>query len=627
MPSVRSAVRLLRREGAGAVVLAGERRVPEGVRRRGFPVLRRLVTPLRQRRPSSSTLLLTAVLLARRTGRPAEARILLAQREATEGSGRAHLDALHEQEVARQRERRRRAKERARERERQRRDAERRRREQERLRRIEQRRRREQEEARRADVTRRYERGRDTWRAGDYTEALRELREPELAGVEPAQRLGARVLADVTAREPGWAPAAPPALLPASGGPVPGRILHLVVNSLPQTLAGYNVRTQSVATAQRAAGLDPRVVTRPGFPWDDGHDDATERDEVDGITYHHVRSDQQGIGTADRIEEMVVSTAPLVATQRPAAIQSTTPFEHGRAARALASAVGVPMVYEVRGFLEASWLAGTPSATEDTERYRLSRDAEGATAAAADHVVTLGAWMRDDLVARGVPAERITVIPNAVDVQRFSPSGIGGEVKRQLGIDPATVTVGYVTTVRAYEGVDVLLRAVAALRAGGHDVHALIVGDGPALTELRELADELGLVSDDAPGVTFTGKVSHDEIVAHYEAIDVFVVPRHDLTVTRSVTPLKPLEAMAMRRALVVSDLPALTETITESETGLTFAAGDAHALADTLAPLVDDPERRASLGEAAREWVAAERTWAANGQRYLDVFTQLGAV
>jgi glycosyltransferase involved in cell wall biosynthesis len=113
----------------------------------------------------------------------------------------------------------------------------------------------------------------------------------------------------------------------------------------------------------------------------------------------------------------------------------------------------------------------------------------------------------------------------------------------------------------------------------------------------------------------------------YYAQIDVFVVPRTNDQVSRTVTPLKPLEAMAMQRAVVTSDVPALRELILPGETGLVFAAEDATALTTAIEPLLDDPAARARLGKAAREWVIAARTWHRNGELYRQLYAELGAV
>jgi glycosyltransferase involved in cell wall biosynthesis len=148
-------------------------------------------------------------------------------------------------------------------------------------------------------------------------------------------------------------------------------------------------------------------------------------------------------------------------------------------------------------------------------------------------------------------------------------------------------------------------------------VACLIVGDGKRREELESLARRSGA----AGAIHFTGRVPHDEVRAHYALLDAFVVPRRNDRAARYVTPLKPFEAMAMARPLVVADLPALVEIAAPGERGLAFPVEDADALAAELERLMDDPALGSRLAEAGRAWVLAERTWASNGDRYRNLY------
>jgi glycosyltransferase involved in cell wall biosynthesis len=148
------------------------------------------------------------------------------------------------------------------------------------------------------------------------------------------------------------------------------------------------------------------------------------------------------------------------------------------------------------------------------------------------------------------------------------------------------------------------------------------VGDGDYRPTIEETARRLGL--DDGT-LIMTGRVEHDHVARYYSLIDVFVVPRTADRVSRLVTPIKPYEAMALERAVVVSDLPALREIVVPGETGLTFRAEDVDDLARTLGGLIDDPALRRRLGTQARAWIRAERTWDHNGRRYRELFERLG--
>ena len=183
--------------------------------------------------------------------------------------------------------------------------------------------------------------------------------------------------------------------------------------------------------------------------------------------------------------------------------------------------------------------------------------------------------------------------------------------------------MGYISTFTAYEGIRYLIEAVAALRARGRRLRLLLVGDGRDREALVELANRLGL--DDGT-LVMPGRVPYDDVQDYYSIIDVFVVPRTADRVSALVTPLKPFEAMAMERALVVSDVPPLREIVTPNETGLVFRPQDSGHLADVIEGALDDPELRARLGRQAREWVVTSRTWAHNGARYRQLYERLGA-
>jgi glycosyltransferase involved in cell wall biosynthesis len=365
------------------------------------------------------------------------------------------------------------------------------------------------------------------------------------------------------------------------------------------------------------------MVTRAGYPVLQGVVDAARRDVVDGITYHRLAADDLARrGPTDQIDATVARLAPLVTTHRPAVLHPTSPFDNARVALALRAATGLPNVYAVRGFLEEKWRARIGDGADRTERYRRIRAIEGWCMREADRVVTLGDAMRADIIDRGVDPAHVVVIPNAVDPDAFAPRPADLTLRTALGVDTGDIVIGYVSSLVGYEGIDHLLSAIALLRARGRRVRRLIVGDGVERAALQLQAAQLGV----ADIVHFAGRVPVADVQRWYAQIDVFVVPRTNDRVARAVTPLKPLEAMALERAVVTSDVPALRELIDPGVTGLVFEAEDPVSLADTVEPLLDDPGARARLGAAARAWVADGRTWRDNGARYRSLYAELGA-
>jgi glycosyltransferase involved in cell wall biosynthesis len=415
---------------------------------------------------------------------------------------------------------------------------------------------------------------------------------------------------------------APPEPQPIDRQParVPGRILWLAYKSLPTEQTGYTLRTQQSAVAQRDAGFDPHVLVLQGAAT---IGDGAREVAVDGVPYHRLPGAGK-LGRAGKARGHDATQLAIVEAERlePSAIQATTPFMVGRTGLALGRLFGLPVVYEVRGFMEEVWLTSMGESGLDADHYLLTREAEGACMLAADAVVTIGEAMKAEIVARGVPADRISVIPNVVDSQRFTPGPRDGELARELGITADEVVVGYISSFQPYEDVETFVGAIKLLHSRGRSVRGLWVGgEGVRLAAARRRVKAAGL-----EGVlSLPGRVPHGEIPRYHRLIDVFTVPRADSRVGRLVTPLKPFEAMASGRPVVVSRLEALLEIVTEGETGMSYEAGNPGDLADVLDRLIADPELRRRLGDAERAWVVANRTVEQMGERYRVLYEGLG--
>ncbi|MEM8704820.1 MAG: glycosyltransferase [Actinomycetota bacterium] len=464
-------------------------------------------------------------------------------------------------------------------------------------------------------------------RVGDPITGLEISRQMVAVSDTAKHRLQLRVTeGQVRELDPSWLP-------PVAGRSAPltpahdRRILHFLKGSFPHRVAGATTRSRYTLLAQREAGLDPVAVTDLQFPRNEDIHDFEILEEVDGIRHHRLDA---GPGLELRLvpndQELTLWTTladRIVRQERPAILHAASGsrgYENAVVASALGRHHQLPVVYEVRSFHEATWTADLDLAENaPLYRMRVARENEAMFGAAA--VVTLAGSMRDDLVERGVDPDNITIIPNAVDASHFDPAPPDLELKRSLGLGDRTV-VGYISNLSRREGVDFLLRATKQLVDRGHDVACLVCGDGPEREGLLELAGELGL----GDRAVLPGAVPHEDIHRYYGIIDVFVIPRRNDRAARFVTPIKPFEAMALERTIVVSDLPALREIVDPPTRGLAFEPEDADALAATIEPLITDPERRRSLGKAAREWVVRERSWEANARRYVELYDKVVA-
>jgi glycosyltransferase involved in cell wall biosynthesis len=471
-------------------------------------------------------------------------------------------------------------------------------------------------------------RGEVALRMGRYREAARRLerasrRRPHDPGL---RRAADRAAGELALLDPAWRPGLPVRPAPRAWQPQRGRVFHVLTNSMPYRPAGYAVRSAQVARCQQDVGLEPVMITRAGFPGAEGATRAAAIDVLDGVAYHRIRPD---LGPGLPIDRIATETAAgierLVAELRPALLAPTSNYVNAQVALAVGERLGLPVTYEVRGFLEETWRSRMGDAIVDGDRYRLAREIETDCMRRASAVITLSETMRDDILARGgIDPDQVLVIPNAVDVRRFVPGPRDEALGSALGIGRDELVIGYITSLTTYEGIGYLIDAVANLHRRGRSVRLLLVGDGDARADLEARAGRAGLLGPN-PVAIFTGRVPYPDIQRYYRLIDIFVVPRTLDRVSQLVTPLKPYEAMSMARPVVVSAVPALLEMIRDGETGRSFRPEDVGDLAAVIESLIDDPAERDRIGRAAREWVSAERSWSANGQRYLALYRRLG--
>src|SRR5580658_4970432 len=313
------------------------------------------------------------------------------------------------------------------------------------------------------------------WREGRLTDAIETL---EHAPGLRARRLRARLTAERAVLQ------GDPMIVNSSGQIQPisvhdhestrtkGRVLHLVNDALPTTSAGYTIRTHEIVLAQQAAGLDPHVVTRCGFPVTQGTLDGRRLVTLDGIPYHRLLPWRLP-ARADQAAELSIDMAARLTEQvKPSVLHAASNYVNAVTALAVGKKYGLPVVYEVRGFWEDTWLSRHPRGVDlaRSELYRRNRDLETRCMLAADLVVTLGEAMRDEIVARGVPAEKVLIVPNAVSAEFLRPLPDGEALRTELGIKPAEHVVGVVSTLVPHEGIGTLLEATQLLRERGVEV-------------------------------------------------------------------------------------------------------------------------------------------------------------
>jgi len=397
------------------------------------------------------------------------------------------------------------------------------------------------------------------------------------------------------------------------------RILHILDHSLPLH-SGYTFRTLAILRQQRELGWFTMQLTSAKQGPADGAQQL-----VDGWHFYRTAPDARWWARLPVLRQLAVIIGLAVRLRRlakrlkPDILHAHSPALNAIAALNAGRALGIPVVYEVRAFWEDA-AADHGSSRPGGLRYRLTQALETYALRRADAVTTICEGLRRELCARGVPAHKITVIPNAVDALAFSvtaPDDLW--LAHKLGLHGHLV-IGFIGSFYAYEGLALLLRAMPRMLAAQPALRLLLAGGGPQEAALRALAAQLDIEG----AVVFAGRVPHAQVASYYQLVDICVYPRLPMRLTELVTPLKPLEAMAQGRLVVASDVGGHRELVEHGTTGMLFRAGDAGALAQTVLNLLLAPASWPVLRRQARAFVETERSWGASVGRYAPVYARV---
>ena len=402
------------------------------------------------------------------------------------------------------------------------------------------------------------------------------------------------------------------------------KILHLFKVTYPFESTGGSIRNLNIVESQLNIGLEPLVATPLNYPRIFGIGDFALEEKIRGV--RHIRFD---IGTlnfksasyiCDNIQLNTQLLAGLIRKENPAILHAASGYkgyELATMAKVLSDHFSIPWIYEVRSFHEHTWTKDVFYANNSWHtKQRMLK--ENALMHQANHVVTISDSMKEALITRGIPEEKITIVPNAVDIQSFVPGRKSRKLVKKLGVEKMKI-LGYISNMSLREGHDILIRAIPHIVKEYPDIILLIVGDGPQKDNLEKLVRDLDIESK----VIFTGKVDHAEVQDYYRLIDLFIVPRRRDYASDLVTPLKPYEAMALEIPLVVSDRKALIEIIGEDR-GFSFKTEDHEDLARVVFDCLKNPDKCKARADAAKKWLINNRTWKKNADIYQELYSKL---
>jgi glycosyltransferase involved in cell wall biosynthesis len=399
--------------------------------------------------------------------------------------------------------------------------------------------------------------------------------------------------------------------------PIPRRVVYAVNHSFPFSTNGYAVRSHAVAMALNKRGFNTFVVSNMGGPL------ATQKLsgqnwspalQIDGVRYLRLFAPNARAGVFEsNFQSSIEKVIELLRVFKPAVVMAASNWQSAMPSAVAARELAIPFFYEVRGFWEITRLAYSPTWSNSSE-FRLEVEQETAMARRAERVFTLNRFMRDELKRRGVPVEKIHLVPNGFPGSA-APS-VRSVTREELGISSRFV-VGYIGSFNIYEGLEDLIRAVALVRRHGVDVSLLLVGSAesrgfglgdpgncPVTTSYRRLAKDLSI----SESLFMPGRIATAMTGAYYSLLDLVIIPRRPYAVCELVSPMKPLEAVSHGVRVLMSDVDPLVDLAELSSRFYYFRKGDLESLVEQLMALLHDV-----TAPRAHNEILSSRSWEAN--------------
>ena len=398
------------------------------------------------------------------------------------------------------------------------------------------------------------------------------------------------------------------------------KIFHILDHSLPLH-SGYTFRSQNIFRSQQKMGYDPFVLTSPK------HEESLKKETdtseiINGIKYYRTGSVQGYklplISELKLMHSLYRRIFEIAAIENPDLIHAHSPVLNAIPAIKAAGKLNIPVVYEIRAFWEdAAVDHGTYQ--ENSWKYRLTKFIETKVCKRADHVCILCNGLKNDLISRGIPEQKITPVFNGINPDDLKAVPPDVEYLEKWNLKDKKV-IGFIGSFYRYEGLDLLIKAFSKISDRYGNVMLLLVGGGEMEKELKDLASKLGIQDR----VVMPGRIPHERIAGVYSIIDILCYPRYSMRLTELVTPLKPLEAMAMSRALVASDVGGHKELIKDNHTGILFKAGESDDLACKIENILNDTDFEKSLQNNGLKWVKVYHTWSSTTSVYEKIYESL---
>ncbi len=396
------------------------------------------------------------------------------------------------------------------------------------------------------------------------------------------------------------------------------KVYHILDHFIP-IYSGYAFRSKYIMQFQRKWGIDASAIISPK------HSQNLKKNEViDDIPCTRMHIDYKFLGKIPYLREFFFLNffkkriLETIKENPPDILHSHSPILCGIPALNAARKAGIPVIYELRSLWEDSAVSAGVTSTKSL-RYILSKQYETNLLKKVDGVITICEGLKQEIVKRGIPEEKIHVTPNGVDPQTFLPRPPCTELIAKHKLEGKKI-IGFFGSFYNYEGLYDMVQAMPTILKEDKSAVLLLGGKGEEEDVLKSLVEKLQIQDS----VIFLGQVEHKDVLSYYSIMDIVVYPRKKSRLTDLVTPLKPLEAMSMGKAVLGSSASGIMELIQDQKTGSIFQAGNSDSLAQQCLDLLKYPEKRKELGVNAREYILKHRNWENIVREHVDVYQKL---
>lgn len=378
------------------------------------------------------------------------------------------------------------------------------------------------------------------------------------------------------------------------------KILYIPASSLPYHISGYTTRTQSILEALRTEGVDFRVLTRPGYPFD-RHDrlntPSANYTLINNIRYDHVKWPSRLLWILPYVVMASRQIKKYAIKHNISIIHAASNYVNALPALFAARDLGIPFQYEMRGLWELTRISREPEYINTTE-YKRGIYFESVVAAHADTVFVISNQLMSYINKQwGISFERMSLLPNCVDPSNYD---VSSRIQHDI------ITIGYAGSIIKYEGLDTLIDAVDILRSKQIEIRVQIVGDGESKVEILNKIRDLNLTDR----VELLGRMSQHDAHDVIKKCAIVCIPRKPFEVCSIVPPIKLVEALALEKPVVVPDLPVFRNELGDSGAGWFFKSGDPNSLADVIMRVLKNPTELDKAGKRGREYVMRCRSW-----------------